>query len=67
MNLATLCSFDLFTLTNFSFMDLALYLGLAPQLYSLVRESFIDTSELITFPEDVLSKAEIAEEAMGNL
>jgi len=48
-------------------MDLALYLGLAPQLYSLVRESFIDTSELITFPEDVLSKAEIAEEAMGTL
>lgn len=48
-------------------MDLALYLGLAPQLYSLVRESFIDTSELITFPEDVLSKAEIAEEVMGTL
>ena len=30
LNLATICYFDLFTLTNFSFMDLALYLGLTP-------------------------------------
>ena len=67
MNLAKLCSFDLFTLTNFSFMDLVLYLGLAPQLYSFVRESLSDPSEPITFPEDVLSKAEIAEEATGTL
>jgi hypothetical protein len=65
MNLATLCSFDLFTLTNFSFMDLALYLGLAPQLYSFVRESLSDPAEPITFPDGVLSKAETAEEATG--
>ena len=31
-------------------MDLALYLGLVPQLYSFVRETFGDPTEPITFP-----------------
>jgi hypothetical protein len=48
-------------------MDLALYLGLAPQLYSFVRETFGDPTEPIIFPEDFLSKVEIVEEAMGTL
>ena len=58
LNLARVCHFDLYTLTNFSFMDLALCLGMQPELWAFVRETFGATKEAVTLSDEVLHSGE---------
>jgi hypothetical protein len=40
--------FDLFTITNLSFMDLALYLKIKPNLYAVVKKDLADRKESVS-------------------
>ena len=44
LNLAKKAKFDLYTITNVSFMELASYLSIRPRLFAVVRPDLADTS-----------------------
>jgi hypothetical protein len=46
--MAAKCKFDLFTITNFSFMDIALHLGLQPAIFAVGKKDLGDRTEQVT-------------------
>lgn len=45
LNLAKKAKFDLYTITNFSFMELALHLGLKPNLFAVTKNDLANRDE----------------------
>ncbi len=43
------CNFDMFTIANLSFMDIALRRGLAPRLFAISKKDIGNREELIDF------------------
>ena len=46
LKIASKCNFDLYTITNFSFMDLALHRGLRPSLKAVVKKNIGNQEEM---------------------
>jgi hypothetical protein len=47
LNFAKKCKFDLYTITNFSFMDLAHFLNLKPNLFAVTKHDLANEEEQV--------------------